>query len=371
VRKILAAAIAVAITAGGAAAAPASAKTSWLCKPGQRNNPCTPSLTTTHVSPTGEVGRVERVRRPSRPEVDCFYVYPTVSDDETPLANRTIDPEMRSIALFQAARYSSECKVYAPVYRQFTLRTIGNQSAVPADQRGIPYADVRSAWREYLSRFNKGRGVILIGHSQGTFHLRRLVAEEIDRKPSVRRRLIAAYLLGGNVLVERGEDAGGDFRNVPACRSNTQLGCVVAYSIYGGPPPENSLFGRTAESNREVLCNNPASLRGGSANIDPIQPTEPYAPGTTIGAAVAAVGSVTPDVSTPWFEADNSYRARCVSQNGANVLQVTPRGGAPALRAIPTAEWGLHLADANLPLGNLIDLAKKQIAVYERESEAE
>jgi hypothetical protein len=371
VRKTLAAAIAVALVACGFAAAPASAKTSWLCKPGQRNNPCTPSLTTTHVTPTGEVRRVERVRRPRRAAADCFYVYPTVSDDETPLANRTIDPEIRSIALYQAARYSSECNVYAPVYRQFTLTSILNQSSVPADQRRIPYADVRSAWREYLRRFNKGRGVILIGHSQGTFHLRRLVADEIDRKPSVRRRLIAAYLLGGNVLVEKGEDAGGDFRNVPACRSNRQLRCVVAYSLYGSEVPDNSLFGRTTEANREVLCNNPASLRGGSGIIDPIQPTEPYAPGTTIGVAVGALGSMTPDVSTPWFEADNAYRARCVSRGGANVLQVAPRGGAPALRAIPTADWGLHLADANLPLGNLIDLAEKQIAVYEKEQEAE
>jgi hypothetical protein len=371
VRKTLAAAIAVAVAACGLAAAPASAKSTWLCKPGQRNNPCAPSLTTTHVSPAGEIGRVERVRRAARPKVDCFYVYPTVSDDEGALADRSIDPELRSIALYQAARYSRDCRVYAPVYRQLTLRAIGNPASVTPEQAQIPYADVRSAWREYLGRFNKGRGVILIGHSQGTFHLRRLIADEVDRKRSVRRRLVAAYLLGGNVLVKDGEDDGGDFRNVPACRSNTQLGCVVAFSIYNGPVPENSRFGRTAEAGREVLCTNPASLRGGAGAIDPIQPTEPFAPGTTIAVAIGALGNPTPQVSTPWYQANNAYRARCSSANGANVLQVSSLGGAPVLRPIPEPSWGLHLTDANLPLGNLAALAKRQIAVYEREQDAE
>ena len=49
-RKTLAAAIAVAVVGTGFTAAPASAKTTWLCKPGQRNDPCTPSLATTIFS---------------------------------------------------------------------------------------------------------------------------------------------------------------------------------------------------------------------------------------------------------------------------------------------------------------------------------
>ena len=41
--------------------------------------------------------------------------------------------------------------------------------------QGQAYADVAEAWHTYLKRFNHGRGVVLIGHSQGTFVLRRLV----------------------------------------------------------------------------------------------------------------------------------------------------------------------------------------------------
>ena len=63
---------------------------------------------------------VQPARPPPR-RVDCFYVYPTVSGQKTGNANLNIDPEERSIALFQAARFSQACRVFAPMYRQLTL----------------------------------------------------------------------------------------------------------------------------------------------------------------------------------------------------------------------------------------------------------
>ena len=370
-RKSVLAALVAAVALCGVSVAPASARTVWLCKPGQKNDPCSPSLSTTHISPSGKVLRTERVRRVSRPKVDCFYVYPTVSDDRAPQADRSIDPELRSIALYQAARYSRDCRVYAPVYRQITLQGLLNPQTVTPAMRESAYADVRAAWREYLSRHNKGRGVLIVGHSQGTFMLRPLIQQEIDRKASVRRRVVAAYLLGGTVLVPKGEDVGGDFRNVAACRSNTQIGCVVAFNTYNAPVPDDTRFGKTAEEGREVLCNNPASLRGGAGNLDAILPAEPFAPQTTMGGLTGLVGYNAPKVSTAWIQSNDSYRARCVRENGAHVLQTKPLDGAPTLATLPDASWGLHLVDANLPLGNLAALFKRQIEVYEREQEAD
>ncbi len=86
-------------------------------------------------------------------------------------------------------------------------------TATAAD-RARAYQDVRDAWRDYLRNYNHGRGVVLIGHSQGSFVLRELVAKEIDSKPKVRERLISALLLGGNVTVKKGKDVGGDFKHV-------------------------------------------------------------------------------------------------------------------------------------------------------------
>jgi hypothetical protein len=225
---------------------------------------------------------------------------------------------------------------------------------------------VREAWRTYLRKHNRGRGVVLIAHSQGTFVLRRLVRREIDRRPAVRGRLISALLLGGGVTVKKGRDTGRDFRNIRACRSAKQFGCVVAFSIFNAPVPPNAIFGRTGRGDLEVLCTNPAALGGGSAKINPIYPSTPFAPGTTIGLATLAVGAPMPEVDTAWVSFPGSYRARCSSAGGANVLQVTPLGGAPTLNAIPDATWGLHLADATLPLGNLTELVRRQAQNYLR-----
>jgi hypothetical protein len=344
---------------GPAAAAP---KTTWLCKPGIRSNPCEPGLRTTVFSPSGQRRAVRRVKADRPRPIDCFYVYPTVSDQKTATANLAKDPEIRSIALYQAARYSQRCRVFAPMYRQRTLVGIAQSGAVS----NVGYADVRNAWREYLRRYNHGRGVVIIGHSQGTFVLRRLVAKEIDRRPAVRRRLVSALLLGGNVLVKKGRGSGGDFKHIKACRSARQVGCVVAFSTYNAPAPSDSIFGRTSEKGMQVLCTNPAALGGGSGKLDPIFPSRPFAPGTTIAAGIGLLGNTTPNASTTWIEVPGAYRSHCSSAGGANVLQVTALGGAPPLKASPTPQWGLHLTDANLPLGNLLALVRKQTAAYQR-----
>ena len=332
----------------------------WLCKPGIANNPCEPSLRTTLVSPTGQLLGVRNVKAKKHPKIDCFYVYPTVSDQKTGNANLNIDPEERSVALYQAARYSQTCRVFAPMYRQLTL--LGILGAAQGDP-ALAYADVLNAWNTYLQKYNDGRGVVLIGHSQGTFVLRQLIKQEIDPNPLVRRKLVSAILLGGNATVKQGQDAGGDFQNIPACRSDRQIGCAIAFSTFNAPVPANALFGH-AGAGLQVLCTNPAALGGGAAPLNSIVPAAPFAPGTTIGALTQAVGFTLPAVSTPWIEVDGAFNGQCSSANGANVLQIAGVPGAPSLRPVPDATWGLHLVDANIALGNLVDVVQKQARLY-------
>jgi hypothetical protein len=342
----------------------ASPKTVWLCRPGLSPDPCAPSLTTTRVTLSGQRLGVDHVKATPNPKVDCFYVYPTVSDQKTPLANLQIDPEERSIALYQAARYSQYCRVFAPMYRQLTLTSIGGQ--VSGADAAVAYGDVRDAWLTYLRNFNHGRGVVLIGHSQGSFVLRQLIASEIDPKPAVRKRLVSAVLLGGNVTVKQGQDVGGDFQHIPACRSRTQVGCVVAFSTFDEPPPPNTKFGHTSTPGLEVLCTNPAALQGGSGSLDPIFPTQPFAPGSTIAVVTRLLGVTLPTATTPWVEAPGSYTARCSSTDGADVLEIAPVDGAPNIHPSPDATWGLHLVDANIALGNLTALVRSEATAYAR-----
>jgi hypothetical protein len=354
-------------------ASSASASTTWLCKPGLANNPCTPGMGTTLIAPTGAVQSTLNTKKAQSPKIDCFYVYPTVSNQPTPQATKRVDPEERSIALYQAARYSSACRVYAPMYRQVSINGLLAPKTVTNKMRTTAYNDVRDAWRDYLKHDNKGRGVVFIGHSQGSFVLRQLIAAEVDKKPAVRKRLVSAVLLGGNVLVKKGSDKGGDFQNIKACRSNTQLGCVVAFSTFGSAPPADAVFGIAGKGRSvvggqdakgtEVLCTNPAALGGGSAALTSVFPSAPFAPGTAIGIETTQVGLPQPAVSTPWIEA-KAYSGKCTSGSGAHVLLITGQAGAPVLKALPDPTWGLHLVDANIALGNLVALVQNQAKHY-------
>ncbi len=351
-------------TTPAATATGAPSNTVWLCKPGLPNNPCESELTATVVNVDGSRS-IENASPAEEPPIDCFYVYPTVSAQKTALADLTIDPEETSVAIAQASRFSQVCKVYAPMYRQVTRSGLEDLFAGKltdaAKDFDIGYGDVLSAWQDYLAHYNNGRGVVLISHSQGTIMLTRLVKEQIDPNPEIRKMLVSALLIGGNIHVVKGQDVGGEFQNVPACRSTTQNGCVVAYSSFADTPPADAMFGRVgigvnpvigpSGANLEVLCVNPAAPAGGRGSL------LPYSPRT--GATEA---------DTPWVSNPGQYTAECESADGANWLQIDSNNPAgdqrESFEALLGPTWGLHLVDVNIALGNLVDLVREQAAAY-------
>ena len=135
-------------------------------------------------------------------------------------------------------------------------------------EKGAQYDDVKDAWNHYLQNDNKGRGVVLVAHSQGSFILNRLIREEIDGKP-IQSRLVSAILLGTTLEVPKGKDVGGSFKNIPLCRAAAQTGCVITYASFRStiPPPANTLFGKVADPNMVAACTNPAALAGGSGEL--------------------------------------------------------------------------------------------------------
>ena len=357
------------------AAGSANASTKWLCGPGVANDPCRPSLSTTLYRGWGERTGTVTPKRDRDRGVDCFYVYPTVSDQQTRLATKRVDPELRSIALYQAARFSQLCRVYAPVYRQATVPALQAGTTTRRDYL-TAYGDVEEAFDAFLHRIGPRRAFVLIGHSQGSAHLQRLIRRRIDGRPALRRRLVSAVLLGGNVTVRKGSDRGGVFRHVPTCRRAAQRFCAIAFSTFDETPPETAFFGRGASrvagflglperGDLETACTNPAALGSDrSVPLTTIAPAAPFAPGTLIAAGISVLGLTWPAASTTFIQADGAFTGACVHEGGAHVLRIASAPGTPVPKASPTPDWGLHLVDANIALGELVQVVRRQIRGY-------
>ncbi|MHB8533743.1 MAG: DUF3089 domain-containing protein [Solirubrobacteraceae bacterium] len=375
----LTAALAVLVLALLASAAVAGAKSAnvWLCRPGKTPDPCQADRTTTAVSYEAGVRHealVKPVKR-GKPAADCFYVYPTVSEQEGPNADLTIEPQQTQIAIDQASRFSQDCRVFAPMYRQLTLKAINAPGGASSQAALTAYLSMLSAFNEYMAKFNKGRPIVLIGHSQGALLLEQLVKERFDASAALREQLVSAVLLGGNVLVPEGGTVGGTFQHVPTCSSATDTHCVIAYSTFLKEPPENAFFGRPSSPllstppppGTEVVCVNPTLLQqsGAKGTLLPYAPTTPF-PG------VIGPGTPTPTASTPWVQTLGSSTAQCKHENGATWLNVAFKEGVSTAEQEDLAahsevaeeligpQWGLHLYDVNIALGNLVNTVALQ-----------
>ena len=340
-------------------------KAAWLCWPG-RTDACSGDNTATVITANGKATKETWKADPKAP-VDCFYVYPTVSMDPGVISDMTPNKEEQRVVEQQLARFASKCRVYAPMYRQFTLTALRQMITNPAaaaaagPRPNTGYTDVVDAWNYYLAHENKGRGVVLIGHSQGSGVLTQLIAAEIDGKPA-QKQLISALLLGTGLPVTKGGDT-GTFRSIPTCKSATQTGCVIAYASFldTAPPPANSRFGRPREANSamEVACVNPASLSGGKSELHSYMAASGN--GHTADGWAKGVTVDTPFVSVPGL-----LSATCVNSGGFNYLAVHVNADPadPRIDAIKpgavTPDWGLHLVDVNLAMGDLVDLVDSQ-----------
>jgi hypothetical protein len=353
--------------------------TVWLCRPGMSDNPCEADQTATVVRPNGTTSLQAAI--PAKvPPIDCFYVYGAVSQQLAINADLTIGPEEKEVAIIQASRFSQVCKVYAPMYREITglAEMIPGTYSPQSQAAATANASLLSAWNDYLTHDNQGRGVVLIGHSEGASVLIDLIKSQVDPNPSVRRLLVSVFILGGNVLVPVGKDVGGSFTNIPACRNAEQTGCVVAYSMFETPPPANAYFGyvRPAQlvpwqsisqaqaANLQVLCTNPASLAGGSGALNPYFTTT-LSGGDLFRPIIAPVASP----PSPWVNYPDLYTAQCMNSNGASWLQTNDIAGPGDHRWVvhaSSSQTGLHIYDLNLALGNLVTLVAEEAVAYTR-----
>lgn len=274
--------------------ASAESATNWLCRPGAPFDPCGGG---------------------TQAPVDCFYVYPTASLQPTLTANNAVTPEIAATAALQAGPFGSACNVWAPVYRQLTLTGLFTQEPGQArdDALASAFVDVESAWDDYMTHHNDGRGVVLVGHSQGS----RMLTELLRGMNSDERAQLVSAVVPGIRITQ------ADLPGVDACTDASQNDCVVTYSAFSRTPPPDSRYGGEG-----VLCTNPASLGANDR---------------------AALRGPIP-----------GFTSQC---DADNVLMIDGPG-ASALPALPNETWGLHLLDLTIPQQTLVDLVRTQSAAY-------
>ena len=347
----------------------------WLCRP-NFEDACEQVATATSISAEGRLTKDGFVPNLNAP-IDCFYVYPTVSLDETPNSDIVPGPEEREVVRQQLARFGSACRLYAPMYRQVTLPALRQmlRGERPLTNREMAYADVKAAWEHYLASDNAGRGVVLIGHSQGAGLLTRLIASEIDGK-AVQERLVSAILPGTNLAVSGLHDREGSFKSIPLCAAAESISCAIAWVSFraDAPPPAESLFGKVEQEGQRAACVNPAELDGSQGQLKAMLPA-----GKVIDSMAQPGPWTTADaaVETPFVMLPGMLSARCVDQDGFSYLAVSVAAdpadgrtdvivGDVVVDGAVQPGWGLHLIDMNLGMGNLVEIVSRQSAEWLR-----
>jgi hypothetical protein len=335
----------------------------WLCRPG-RSDACTGDLTATEIRPDG-TRVVERFVPSASPKADCFYVYPTVDlslipknhDDFSSLA------PMTEATLAQVGRFRQSCALYVPLYRQVTIGTYLQKRESREPALALAFADVEAAFAHYLANDNRGRPIILLGHSQGAEMVVRLVRRFFDNDPELRKRLVVVMAIGGDLEAPAGQPVGGTFAHVPACTGVDQTACVVAYRTYARDEPVTA-WPNPPHPGQHTLCVNPADLE--------------HDAWSTLAAAYIPVNDRNrrflkgvDGVTTPFVVLRDFYAGQCVRTEDGFAYFAVGLAGAPGdARASPVdfdkllfkRILGLHVLDYQLLQGDLLEMVARRVA---------
>ena len=188
-----------------------SQPSAWLAFPG-RDGP-------ERSTPPG----VKPIDEASAP-ADVFFVHPTTylkSDVwNAPYdASNKAAPYNGPVLLNQVSAFNGCCRLYAPQYRQASLKGLSKSPAAV----DLAYGNVAAAFRWYIAHENNGRPFILASHSQGTGHMIRLLQQEVLGTP-LQSRLVAVYAIGAYIPSNFGE------LGLPTCESARQTGCIISWN---------------------------------------------------------------------------------------------------------------------------------------------
>ncbi len=220
----------------------------------------------------------EGYRIAPRPAAATFYVPPTAFFGRDRW-NAPLDdaPTAERLALFtrmQASVFNGVSAIWAPRYRQATLGAFFRPGPDADAALELAYGDVARAFEAFLAAQPAGRPLILAGHSQGSLHLLRLVAERVAGTP-VAERVVAVYAVGWPVTEA---DLAG--LGMGACATREQAGCLLSWQSFAADADLAAILAEFADARRfsgapvgeaAMLCRNPltgdAEAAGPEANL--------------------------------------------------------------------------------------------------------
>jgi hypothetical protein len=237
-----------------------------------------------------------------------FFIHPTSYINRAHWNAPLDDAEANDrAALFlrgQASAFNGSGEIWAPRYRQATFGAFLTSAADADKALALAYADIAAAFDAFLRNVGPRRPIILAGHSQGSIHLLRLLRDRIATDAVLRRRIVAAYVVGWPISTTTDLPALG----LPACATAEQTGCILAWQSFGEPADPSLItdkyrvstgFDGTSRGDTPMLCTNPLtgtpnSAAPASANLGTLYPssdmtTADIRPGT-VGATCDASG---------------------------------------------------------------------------------
>ena len=194
----------------------------------------------------------------------------------------------------QASAFSGAGRVFAPRYRQAHVRIFSLGDSLSWAAAEIAYQDVKAAFLKFLE-WSDDRPIVLAGHSQGSFHGRRLLQEFFDGT-ALSERLVAAYLPGMDMYAR-------EFDSLPLCLEPTQTGCLCTWMTYGnGFLPAWLLRKMTEPEFTPVLITHPVTWNAAELSSDYADHLGVVRPSFRLSKARAMKGQITPE-GVLWVDA--------------------------------------------------------------------
>jgi hypothetical protein len=253
--------------------------------------------------------------------VPVFFIHPTTYLKKTHWNAPIADAEARRltglVAKLIASPFNRGGAVWMPRYRQATLGAFLTDGPEGRQALDLAYGDVATAFDAFVATLPPGKPFAIAGHSQGGYHLKRLLADKIKDTP-LRSRMVAAYPIGWPVDQVVDLPAMG----FPACSTPDQTGCVISWLAFSDEADPGTMI-RAYErvtprpagaAPPSYLCSNP--LTGGIAGSAPASAN----PGTLVPTALFDNGTLKPGLAGARCAADGSLRIGAAVPMGALVL---------------------------------------------------